>query len=119
MRRLVKAHNERHGTAEADYLARQLQDPVFILLGGGQGGGCYIRVIPLTTPSERFRYRVPGKFPKNDLLRQLHQGDEMILDPGCITVLRQGREHAYFPMDAFLWWREAVFHADYWRHAIC
>jgi hypothetical protein len=42
----------------------------------------------------------------------------MVLEPGCITILRRGREHQHFPVNAFLWWRERVLHFEYWRQCL-
>jgi hypothetical protein len=91
--------------------------PWLIIPDSGTDGfnDAMLEIIPVTEPSGRFRYRIGAALGQNPQRRWIEDGEEMVLEPGCITILRHGRELGYFPMNAYLWWREKVFHADFWR----
>jgi hypothetical protein len=93
------------------------KDPVFILLDG-TGTDALLRISPEDEPSGRFRYRANVTHAHDERLDCVARGDEMLLDPGCITILRRGRAHAYFPLNAFLWWERKVFHEDFWQRCL-
>jgi hypothetical protein len=97
-------------------LSRALSRPLLILLDAA--GLNKLEIRPETPPSARFRYGARASAGLDPRLRQAAQGDEMLLEEGCVTILRRGKEHAFFPANAFLWWSEAAFHREFWRPCV-
>lgn len=73
-----------------------------------------IEIVPKEEPSERFRYSA-GKSVCDPRLQKVKEGDTMLVEAGCIRILRKGREHEVFALNAFLWWHKKVFHPEFWR----
>jgi hypothetical protein len=113
-RRTLEAVRTYSGEARAQGLLRELDYPALMLLDGADAGAT-LHLEPLSTPAERFRYRACGSGSAPGL-QPVREGDELIVEPGCITVLRRGREHAVYPLNAFLWWTRGAFHLDFWRN---
>lgn len=116
-RRCFDAEAGRFGRARADAALRESASRPLLMLLDAASGDPRLPLIPREGPSERFRYRAAPEGVVDPRFRPVCEGDELVVEPGCVTVLLRGREHAYFPMDAFLWWRERAFHADFWRAA--
>lgn len=112
-RRVLEARAVRDGADALRLYREMLHRPYFMLLDAGQETG--VSLLPETGPAARFRYRAGDCFGQAARLRAVCESDEMLLEPGCITLLRRGREHAYYPSNAFLWWSDAVIQAEFWR----
>ena len=95
--------------------AEALRYPVLLLL---DRPGDHVMLKPLEPVSERFRYEASYARTDDPRLAALRDGDTLEVEPGLVRVLRRGRETASFALDAFLWWHERVFHADFWRECV-
>jgi hypothetical protein len=50
--------------------------------------------------------------------KALLAGATLVVEPGLVRVEDQGRELAYFPLNAFLWWHAHVLHRDFWEECL-
>ena len=114
-RRVLQIMAARYGPDYAEAERRFQETPALMLLDvAGQSA----RIHPVTPVSRRFRYRAADAVGGDPRWLRVAQGDEMLLEPGRITILRSGAEHAVFPADAFLWWDRKAFYAGSWRRCL-
>ena len=93
-------------------LTRSLETPFLMLLDKRTE---LMDIHPEHEVSERFTYSAGEVFGEDERLQRVREGDTMVVEEGCISILKQGRETERLCMDAFLWWNERVFHVDFWR----
>lgn len=112
--KLLQAVADRDSTA-ADRITTRLQNP-HLLIHDVQG--TTVELIPSTTPGERFAYRAGARQGASPLLEAVIKGDEIVLGPTTISILREGRRYASLSGRAFLWWHEEAFQTDLWAAMI-
>jgi len=105
-----------NGADEVARLEDQARRPWLALL---EGQGSALELIPESPPGERFRYR-PGirTDAGSALLARAAEGDELVLEPLRLFVLKAGRVHADLSLGAFVWWVERCLQSDEWARLL-
>jgi hypothetical protein len=70
------------------------------------------------TTATRLRYRLGPAQTGDPRLPALARGDTLVVEPGLLRVVADGHEIAWFPLDAFVWWHERVFHPEFWEECV-
>lgn len=99
-------------SAETERLEEKLKNPSLIFRGAQ---GSFVELVAEGQPGERFRYRAGASQGTGRLLEAVCQGDELVIEPECLIVLRRGRQRAALSARAFLWWHRRAFQVEFWR----
>ena len=66
----------------------------------------------------QFGYKTVYSYTTDPRRNALSEGDTLVVEPGLIRVMKNGREVAFFALDVFLWWHKRIFHVDFWRECV-
>lgn len=109
---LLDRLRQQQGGAAAAGLLQRLRHPALLLM---EPQGCGVELIPDSEPGERFGYRAGLCVGSGPLLDALARGDELVVEPECISVLRAGRSLACLSARAYPWWSQRALQIDFWR----
>lgn len=104
--------------AGGEALARLEQQATHPWLAVLEGQGSAIELIPESPPGERFRYRAGSRADTSPALASVAEGDELVLEPLRLLVLKGGRVHADLSLAAFVWWHERCLQAEEWARLL-
>ncbi len=84
-----------------------------------EGQGAAIELVPEGPPGERFRYRAARSTDSASAdLALVADGDELVVEPLRLLVLRGGRLHADLSLRGFVWWHERALQVEAWTHLL-
>lgn len=84
-----------------------------------EGQGAAIELVPEGTPGERFRYRAARSTDAASAdLALVAGGDELVVEPLRLLVLRRGCLHADLSLRGFVWWFERALQVEAWTRLL-
>jgi hypothetical protein len=93
-------------------LESHLKNP-HLLFAGQQGAS--VELIPKTEPGQRFQYTVGRVNADGPDVERVLAGDELIIEPECLTILTRGVPSASLSGRAYLWWYKQAIQQDFWQ----
>ena len=104
------------GDEAAARVEQQARNPWLAVLEG-QGAG--LELVPEQPPGERFRFRAGAcTDPASADLAVAAEGDEVVIEPLRLVVLKAGRPLVELTWKGWIWWTERALQVDAWSRVL-